>query len=361
VKIAFLSGEAHLVLDPTSERASGGAELQVALLAGELVRLGHEVEIIGANIGAPDGMSRQGVRLREGGRFDTGSLFAAPAALLKIARVLRRSRPDWVVVYGWTSWLAVLVVLRAFIPFKLAFVCALDAEIDGVFRRENPLRGFLFDLGMRGADARLSITEHQRQLFLAAGMSCSLTRLLLQHPAPDEVPPKSIDLLWVARCQPEKGPHRFLDLAERLPATRCRMICSAQDRALWETVHARARTLPNVEFLERVPYREIQSHFDAARLFVNTSDKEGVPNTFLHAAIGATPILSLSVNPDGLFDRFAAGFCARGDFFALVLECERFLADPAAIARAGNEGRRFLGEWHDNGRNAGSFLQGLSA
>ncbi len=59
--------------------------------------------------------------------------------------------------------------------------------------------------------------------------------------------------------------------------------------------------MPQVEFLEKVSYHDIQSHFDQAKIFVNTSSDEGVPNTFIHAGLGSTAIVSLKVDPDHMF------------------------------------------------------------
>jgi len=359
MKFLFLSGHAHLALDPHSQRASGGAELQVALLAGELHTHGHETILLGADTGQQDGVVWDGVKIRTGGRYDTGGLTDTLAALPRIITVLREEKPDWVVVYGWTTWLTILCHLRSFLQFRLVFVCALDAEIDGGFRRDNPIRGRLFEHGMRLADARLGITEDQARLFRQNGMPCTVTRLLLQKAEFFSGEEKPVDLLWVARCHPVKQPQRFLDLAARLPQARCRMICSVQDESLWHEVRTRAATLPNVEFLETAPYREIQNHFNQAKMFVNTSDREGVPNTFIHSGLGQTAILSLEVDPDGMFASFAAGCCARKDFDLLVSRAETFLSDPAALRFAQQESARFVREWHDNTRNVEAFLEGL--
>lgn len=359
MKFLFLSGHAHLALDPSSTKASGGAELQVALLAGEMVARGYEVVLLGADTGQRDGEVWEGVTIRVGGRFDTGTLGDTARALPRILSILREESPDHVVVYGWTTWLYILCHLRRLLSFRLVFVCALDAEIDGGFRRENPLRGFLFERGMRLADARLAITEHQARLFRAKGMSCQVTRLLLQDREFVSGEGKTVDLLWVARCHPVKQPGLFLDLAERFPQLRCRMICSVQDRSLWESIRARASKMANVEFLEHVPYRDIQSHFNASRIFVNTSDHEGVPNTFIHSGLGRTAIASLAVNPDGMFDVFRAGVCADGDFGKLAEAIAGWISDEAALRRAQDECARFVREWHDNTHNVNTFLEGL--
>ena len=355
----FFSGHAHRALDPDSEKASGGAELQVALLAAALADRGHRVGILAAEDGFPDGIVWQGVRIREGGRFDTGGIADTFRAIRPVTKVLREEKPEFLVVYGWTTWLALLCVLGRLLRFRVVYVCALDSEIDGGFRHSNPLRGRIFDWGLRAADARFAITENQAAMFRKKGMTCHVTRLLLQDPRPPEPRPKSVDLLWVARCHPVKSPHLFLDLVEKLPGVKARMICSPQDQRLFEDVQARAAGIPGLEFLDGVPYREIQNHFDEARIFVNSSSDEGVPNTFLHSGLGGTAILSLVCNPDGMIAKFGAGTCAGGDLTIFSNSASELIKNPAALASAAAGARSFVVAWHNNTKNVSSFVEGL--
>jgi len=360
VKILFLSCGAHLALDPSSTHASGGAELQVALLARELVVRGHETVLLGADTGQPDGVSWEGVTVRNGGRYDTGALGETLRSWLRIHRILSEERPDAVVVYGWTTLLYALAWWRKIIPFRLVFVCALDAEIDGDFKRAYPLRGLIFERGMRCADRRLAITSDQATLFRRKGMDCSVTRLLIKgRPAP-VFPEKSVDLLWVARCDAVKRPELFLELAQRFPNSTCRMICSPHDRVLWQRIKEQACRLSNVEFLESVPYHEIQRHFDNARIFVNTSSHEGVPNTFIHSGLGRTAIASLEIDPDSMFSHFTAGVQSHGDFEGFVKKIGMLLSDNEKLHSAGEESARYVSEWHDNDRNAEVFLEAVT-
>jgi hypothetical protein len=101
----------------------------------------------------------------------------------------------------------------------------------------------------------------------------------------------------------------------------------------------------------------MQRWFDEATVFVNTSDYEGFPNTFVQAATGGCGILSLRVNPDGFLDRFGCGASAGGDW-------ERFCAlaaEAGAMGPVWAEGAaRFLAEWHDNRANVDALLEGLA-
>jgi glycosyltransferase involved in cell wall biosynthesis len=357
--ILFHSSHAHLVLERSTTRVSGGAELQVALLARELAGLGVEVVIAAGDTGQPDSSVHDGVRIRNAGKFQTGGLVDTLRALPRVVRILREERPAWVFLLGWTTWLFILHFLKPFFGYKLGFICGLDTEVNGGFRRENPVRGFLFEYAMRRCDVRFAMTGDQRRLFEENGMTCELYRNLILPRTEAWEGVKPIDLLWVSRCQPIKRPHLFLDLAQRLPGARCRMVCPREDVDLWNSVRARAEGIPNVEFIERVPYHEIQRVYDEAKIFVNTSEWEGWPNSFIQSGLGRTAILSLSVNPDLLFQTYSLGkFCA-GDVERLAEEARTMLGDPLALEAMQRDSARFVAEMHDNGRETSAFLAGI--
>lgn len=359
MKILFLSSYAHLLLERNTTRVSGGAELQIALLARELAIRGIDVVIAAGDTGQADRQVLEGVRIRNAGKFQTGDLADTARALPRVFRVLREERPDWVLILGWTAWLFVLHVMKPLLGYRLGFICGLDTEVNGGYRRENPFRGALFEYAMRRCDVRFAMTEDQRRLFQAAGMNCGFYRNLI---LPRTSPPsreKIIDLLWIARCQPIKRPHLFLDLAERLPKARCSMVCPCEDESLWKEVKARAEALNNVEFIERVPYHEVQNVYDSARIFVNTSEWEGWPNSFIQAGLGRVALLSLDINPDELFSRYHLGQFAAGDFQALVHSAKEMLASPGELMVMQDEAARFVSEMHDNKKECEAFLSGL--
>jgi glycosyltransferase involved in cell wall biosynthesis len=360
MKFLFLSSHAHYALDPSSTRVSGGAELQVALLAKELSSLGNEVVIAGGDTGQADTRILSGVLTRNAGKFHTGGLLDTIMAFPKVAALLAEYRPEFVCVLGWTAWLYILCLLRPIFGYRLVFICGLDSEIDGSFGRTHGWKGKLFERGVKLSDIRFAMSEYQRGLFRNAGLSCGMYRNLILPRRAARTAPKDIDLLWVGRCQHIKRPHLFLDLVERLPAARSTMVCPKEDAALWESISARARGIPSLTFLERVPYHEIQETYDRARFLVSTSEAEGFPNVMIHAAQGAAGILSLDLDPDGLIEFFGAGFCAEGDFERLVLRTRELLDDQVLSLQMGEGAERMVPEWLDNGKNTAAFLEGLA-
>lgn len=359
MKFFFLSSHAHYALDPETTRVSGGAELQVALLARELARRGHEVVIAGGDTGQQDRRVLEGVMTRTGGKFHTGGLLDTVLALPRIISLIREQRPEFVAILGWTAWLYLLACLRPFLGFKLIFICGLDTEIDGSFSRRHGWRGALFERGVALSDFRFAMSEYQRQLFARLGQCCGFYRNLILPRRMPLTAAKVIDLLWVGRCQTIKRPHLFLDLVERLPEARCEMICPKEDVALWNEVEARAARLPNLIFHERVPYHEIQEHYDRARFLVSTSEAEGFPNVMIQAAQGRAGILSLDLDPDSLIETFGAGFCAQGDFGKLLATTRKLLIDSASSGQMGDGAERMIAGWFDNEGNTDAFLEGL--
>ena len=359
MKILFFSSFAHLVLQKNQTRTSGGAELQVALLARELAERGHNVTIAGGDVGQPDRVVLEGVSTRNAGKFHTGRLFEMLSAIPRVFKVIREERPDWVVVMGWTAWLFLLWAFRPFLGYKLNFICSLDSEINGEYRRENLLFGSLFEFAVRRCDALHSITSDQEKVFRGRGMSATFYRYLLIPRTTPVISDKQIDLLWVSRCQQLKRPHLFLDLVEALPDARCTMICPCEDKELWDSVASRAENLPNLKFIEKVPYHEIQEYYDRAKVFVNTSTFEGFPNSFIQSGMGKTALLSLCIDPDGMIQVFGSGIQANGSMEEMIRGAKRMISDPSLLSSMQEGSARMVAEWLDNRANVQKYLDGL--
>jgi len=137
------------------------------------------------------------------------------------------------------------------------------------------------------------------------------------------------------------------------------MICPAEDRKLWESVATSAAGIHNLEFIEKVPYHEIQRHYDEARIFVNTSTFEGFPNSFIQSGLGRAALLSMRVDPDGMISTFGSGVLT-GDFIeSLVAGGRSMLGDPEKLESMQEGNERMISEWLDNEANVTIFLKGL--
>jgi len=125
------------------------------------------------------------------------------------------------------------------------------------------------------------------------------------------------------------------------------MVMPPNDVTLFERIATEAAAVPNLTFVERVPFSEIQAYFDRAKVFVNTSTVEGFPNTFVQAAMGAAPVLSLAVNPDDVLDVHGFGRCAHGDTARLTSDLAALLADEGLREAMGQAGFAYAKATHD--------------
>ena len=104
------------------------------------------------------------------------------------------------------------------------------------------------------------------------------------------------------------------------------------------------RALPNLHFSGFQPHEAIDDLLSAAHVLVNTSTVEGFPNTFIEAWLQEVPVVSLSVNPDGVLDGDRFGILANGSYERLRDAVERLIADSILRTQMGQRARDFARE-----------------
>jgi glycosyltransferase involved in cell wall biosynthesis len=125
------------------------------------------------------------------------------------------------------------------------------------------------------------------------------------------------------------------------------MICQrAIEDKQYDGFVAKAKQIKNLEFIQRVPFHQIHEHFLQAKVFVNTSEYEGFPNTFIQACKCATPILSLNVNPDGFLNEYKCGICCNSDWEKFV-DSLRGMLRQEQRTELGKNARKYAEKNHD--------------
>ena len=125
------------------------------------------------------------------------------------------------------------------------------------------------------------------------------------------------------------------------------MICKrATDDRIYEHLITRAKQIKNLVFIPRVPFNQIHEYFQRAKVFVNTSNYEGFPNTFIQACKSATAILTLNVNPDSFLDKHNCGISCNGDWQRFV-DSLRSLLEEDRWLKMGINGKKYVEEHHD--------------
>lgn len=288
----------------------GGEQVQQALLAKALVSRGHSASMIVLDYGQNSITNYHGVTV-----FKT---FRPSAGL----PVLRFVYPRWVKIWsamsaadadvyyvscaGMHLGLAAIFCKRH--NRKLVFRVAHDHDCEPEFllvkyRRDK----LLYEFGVRHANAILVQTAKQQiRLNRNYHRIGKIAGMLVERPL--AMPPRTVDVLWVNNIRPFKRPDIFLELARSMPDLRFQMVGGPQPghEALFDAIQKKALLIPNLEFCGHVPYHSMDSYYSSARIFVNTSESEGFPNSYLQSWVRGTPVIAF-FDPDAIIERFLLG------------------------------------------------------
>ncbi|NLH16035.1 MAG: glycosyltransferase family 4 protein [Phycisphaerae bacterium] len=347
IRVCFVSPKSYPLFRPETPGVFGGAEVDLFLLGNELAKDPRfVVSFVVADYGQPVEDRVDAIRLIRSVNFSSPGLFGA----IRVLRALRIADAN---VYMIKTASPGVPMTAAFCRrFRRAFVyrTAHQEECDGSWIRRHPLLG----RGFRWALGRASVILAQNQnnaddLKRTTGLDSIV--IPNGHPMLPLNPTSNRDsILWVGRSAVFKHPDMFLSLADRFPQERFVMICQEATQGVnYESLRRAAADRSNLEFHDRVPFREIDPFFERAKVLVNTSDSEGFSNAFIQACVHGVPILSLTVNPDLFLTRHLCGIDCGSSQDRLV-EGLRFLLEGDRYIELGKNARAYAERYHDIAR-----------
>jgi glycosyltransferase involved in cell wall biosynthesis len=165
-------------------------------------------------------------------------------------------------------------------------------------------------------------------------------------------------VLWVGTIKPVKQPHLFLHIAKALPKIKFVMIGGENrgNKDLYNKVQMEANKIPNLAFLGFIPYHQIHQYYQDAAIFVNTSQIEGFPNTFLESWVMGTPVISLNVDPDEVICKKKIGFHSKS-VEQLLLDINILFTNEVLREEMGENAKKYVEENHDLKKIASEFEQ----
>ena len=213
--------------------------------------------------------------------------------------------------------------------------------------------------GMQHAHDVIVQTERQQAL-LRTHLSREST--LIRNPAPASVrspartaPSHDGRLLWIGRIDPNKRHDAALALAGLLPQRPMTMVCNNIHSVGAPLLAQVQRVLPNLTLLDHVPLSQIDALFREADVLVNTSIVEGFPNTFLQAGMHGIPVVSMSVDPDGMLAVHGCGRVSDGTCAGMSKTIEALLQDRGAYADCAAASARWVHERHGAAERIAEF------
>jgi glycosyltransferase involved in cell wall biosynthesis len=343
IKVCFVLPKAYEIFNPDVGDYAGGAEVDLYFLATEVARdSGFEVSFIVADYGQNDVEVIEDVTVLKALDFSRNVL----DGLLRTWSALKRANAD---IYMMKCASAGVPLVAAFCKLhRRIFLYRLASllESDGTYARQHPILGRLFAWSLRQAPIVFAQNASDAgNLTRTMGIS---SRVIPNGHRLQQVQQRTRDtILWVGRDDPIKNPERFLDLVRVVPNEHFTMVCQTlSDGQHYANLIAEAGKIPNLRFIRHVPFNQIDTYFQRAKVFVNTSESEGFPNTFIQACKCGTAILSFAVNPDGFLDTHACGLCCDGDSRRLTYNLKVMLENNKYM-ELGASARRYVEEHHD--------------
>lgn len=331
-KICFVGLRSLPVLAPEySQHGNGGEEVQHTLLAKAMNRQGYDVSMIVEDYGQQDGQAWDDIVTYKTYKQSEGIpviRFVYPR-WTKLWSALKRADADVYYVSCAGALLGQVALFCQYYARKVVFRIALDSDCEPdnlpvQYARDK----HLYRLGLAKTHAILAQTQHQHVRMLKNfGHESRIATMLVDRPVDfRNYHDRDIDVLWVSNIRHIKRPDLVLDLAEQMPERHFHVVGGPVDQELYKQISARAATMSNVTFYGRVPYCEVGSLYDRCKVFVNTSDLEGFPNTYLQAWIRGTPVVA-AFDPDGIIEREKLGRGVK-DLGAMRQILSTYLEDP---------------------------------
>jgi len=346
-KICFIEGSSYTVLNSKVSKAStGGESVQHTLLARAFAERGWQVSLISRDIGQDDGAIVDGIRV-----WKTHTRFGGVPylrffypRLVKSWRALRKADAD---IYFQSCAGLMTGILARFVASrnrKMIFRIAHDTDCvpgDQLIKLERDRR--IYEYGLRRADLISAQSNTQaRALEENYGLRSYEIDMAAEIPEDPENVTRDIDVLWVNNFREFKRPELLLDIARSMPDVSFTMIGGPMKgfQELYDNVENEALELDNVDFVGGVAYSEVNSYFSRAKLFLNTSDSEGFPNSFLQAWVRRVPVVSY-FDPDGLIEGKGLGISVptQSDFVEALAS---LIADDDERHRIGQRARQFV-------------------
>jgi glycosyltransferase involved in cell wall biosynthesis len=314
IKICILSELAYSLLAGNGIR--GGAELQMTILAKELVKRSYDVSFVTFDKSINSYEIIEGIKVYNPfNSQDSGYTYLNPKNLYKLLKILKKINADIYIQRGTTPLTGVISFFTK--SNNKVFLYSVSSDnvinIDLSLKSLKDLKKIFFWFGVKNCNLVLCQTQYQKDILKQV---LDKDGKIIKNFYPfTTIEQKQKDssvakVLWVGLIRKEKRPDLFLKLAKLFPEHSFLMIggSSSHNPDYYDKIKESAKMINNLIFIGYVPHDQIHQYYEKSHLLVNTSANEGFPNTFLEAWGNANPVVSLNFDPDEIICKYKLGF-----------------------------------------------------
>ncbi|GGG60124.1 glycosyltransferase family 4 protein [Bizionia arctica] len=162
---------------------------------------------------------------------------------------------------------------------------------------------------------------------------------------------------WLARWSKEKQPELFIEMVSKLEKQNFSFIMAGTSNNLDENNKLKEKAKQfNIETPGKIAYKNVNDYFAQSLIFVNTSYREGVSNTFIEAMLNGVPVLSLNSNPNNWLTDFNIGYCANGKLEDLTRTLNDLLEDREKLKKMSADSKTFAKQQFSNDSIIESYI-----
>jgi len=344
IRICFISFKAYPVFNPEIKSVFGGAEVDLYMIATELAKdKNFQVSFVVGDYGQEPIEQREGITLLKSMDVKKSYLLQSP----RIWRALGLADSQIYMSKGYSLGTFLYAFFCKKKKRKYIVRTSNSNECDGTYIKKCFIRGKFIRWAL-GTTAVVITQNNNDAENLRKSLNLNAKVIRNGHRLVESEQRDKNIILWIGRNVPVKRPELFIKLAKENPSRKFVMICQKPvgADAAFGRLSAQAETLKNLEFIDQVPFNQMGEYYSRASVFVNTSDSEGFPNTFIQACAAGTPVLSLKVNPDNFLDDHQCGMSA-DDNWQWFTNLLNKLLEPQKNKIYGDNARKYAEANHD--------------
>jgi glycosyltransferase involved in cell wall biosynthesis len=328
---------------------AGGAETEQVHLGEELTRNGYDVSFVTYS---KDGQNSKeyvnGIEILKTYDRERANQMNALHKYKIVFSALRKANAD--VYFHESGAIGMLPIFCQFSSKRSIFRIPSDTTVLSRSLLENHgfKRKFLEMLEIKQVDTVIAQTDYQKRVLLERfDVESSVIKNGLYIPENVTDKPKPPIILWAGSISRIKRPDLFLDIAKSIPFAQFEMVGGkGEPNRLYDEIEVAAKKIPNLLFHGFVPCNIVNDYFRRASIFVNTSNMEGFPNTFIHAWSNSAPVVSLNVDPDKIIQNEKLGFHS-GTLKRMKSDIRLLLEDENLRACMGKNCRNYVEKNHN--------------
>ena len=206
--------------------------------------------------------------------------------------------------------------------------CARDAAIKKAKNEVNNYKGCfrwlyvlkismesrLFILGVKKCDLIIAQNENQKRI-ISSNFDKNSFKLHNGHPIGNYNSRRKNDILYIGSLKSIKRPQLFCKLAKSLYGKPYTFIMIGANNFPDDKKKEMLSIIreSNVQYLGVQELCKVNTILSKSKLYINTSEYEGFPNTFIQSWMHGVPVLSFKVNPDNILTDNKLGMLCEDD------------------------------------------------